>query len=121
MHRSLRTALISLALVASGTIPVAASAPVAAASAADPGPKDVIVHLFEWPWASVASECVNVLGPKGFGGVQVSPPQEHVVLPGAGYPWWQDYQPVSYRLQTRRGNEQQFRDMINTCHGAGVK
>ncbi|WP_460885215.1 carbohydrate-binding module family 20 domain-containing protein [Paractinoplanes abujensis] len=88
---------------------------------ANPGPRDVIVHLFEWPWASIASECTNVLGPKGFGGVQVSPPQEHVVLPGAGYPWWQDYQPVSYKLQTRRGDRAAFATMVSTCHAAGVK
>ena len=88
---------------------------------ANPGPRDVIVHLFEWPWASVASECTNVLGPKGFGGVQVSPPQEHVVLPGSGYPWWQDYQPVSYQLVTRRGDRAAFANMVGTCHAAGVK
>ncbi|MCO8274312.1 alpha-amylase family glycosyl hydrolase [Actinoplanes sp. TRM 88003] len=88
---------------------------------ANPGARDAIVHLFEWPWASVASECTNVLGPKGFGGVQVSPPQEHVVLPSAGYPWWQDYQPVSYQLVTRRGDRAAFANMVSTCHAAGVK
>ncbi len=124
MHRSLRTALLAFTVVASGVIPVAAAhaAPTAvSASSADPGPKDVIVHLFEWPWASVANECVNVLGPKGFGGVQVSPPQEHVVLAGSGYPWWQDYQPVSYRLVSRRGDRAAFANMVSTCHTAGVK
>jgi alpha-amylase len=93
----------------------------AVASAASPGAKDVIVHLFEWPWASVATECSTQLGPKGFGGVQVSPPQEHVVLPGQGYPWWQDYQPVSYQLNTRRGDRAAFASMVQTCHNAGVK
>jgi alpha-amylase len=88
---------------------------------ANPGPRDVIVHLFEWPWASIASECTNVLGPKGFGGVQVSPPQEHVVLPGQGYPWWQDYQPVSYQIVSRRGDRNAFAAMVGTCHAAGVK
>ena len=88
---------------------------------ADPGPRDVIVRLFAWPWASIASECTTVLGPKGFGGVQVSPPQEHVVLPGQGYPWWQDYQPVSYQLVSRRGDRAAFANMVSTCHAAGVK
>ncbi|GIM94781.1 carbohydrate-binding module family 20 domain-containing protein [Paractinoplanes toevensis] len=88
---------------------------------ANPGARDVIVHLFEWPWASIASECTNVLGPKGFGGVQVSPPQEHVVLPSSGYPWWQDYQPVSYQLVSRRGDRAAFASMVSTCHAAGVK
>lgn len=31
----------------------------------------VITHLFEWTWNEVAKECENVLGPKGFCGVQV--------------------------------------------------
>lgn len=93
----------------------------AAASPASPGNKDVIVHLFQWPWASIANECTNVLGPKGFGGVQVSPPQEHVVLPGQGHPWWQDYQPVSYQLTSRRGDRAAFANMVQTCHNAGVK
>jgi alpha-amylase len=84
-----------------------------------------IVHLFQWRWASIASECETTLGPTGWGGVQVSPPQEHVVLPsaeGATYPWWQDYQPVSYRLdQTRRGSRAEFIDMIERCRAVGVK
>jgi alpha-amylase len=88
---------------------------------ANPGSRDVIVHLFEWPWSSIAAECTNVLGPKGFGAVQVSPPQEHVVLPGQGYPWWQDYQPVSYQLVSRRGDRAAFASMVSTCHAAGVK
>ena len=88
---------------------------------ANPGARDVIVHLFEWPWASIANECTTVLGPKGFGAVQVSPPQEHVVLPGSGYPWWQDYQPVSYQLVTRRGDRAAFASMVSACHAAGVK
>ncbi len=88
---------------------------------ANPGARDVIVHLFQWPWASIAAECTNVLGPKGFGAVQVSPPQEHVVLPGQSYPWWQDYQPVSYHVASRRGDRAAFAGMVQACHAAGVK
>ena len=33
--------------------------------------KQAIVHLFEWSHDAVADECINVLGPKGFCGVQV--------------------------------------------------
>ena len=112
------TAVLAAALLAVGVV---RQGDQAEASTASPGPKDVIVHLFEWPWASVASECTSTLGPKGFGGVQVSPPQEHVVLPGSGYPWWQDYQPVSYQLTTRRGDRAAFASMVQTCHAAGVK
>jgi alpha-amylase len=97
------------------------AAAVSPASAASPGAHDVIVHLFEWPWASIASECTTELGPKGFGAVQVSPPQEHVELPSQGYPWWQDYQPVSYQLTSRRGDRAAFASMVGTCHAAGVQ
>jgi alpha-amylase len=114
----LTTGLLTAALLV-GT--VTRPAEQAAASPASPGSKDVIVHLFQWPWASIANECTTVLGPKGFGGVQVSPPQEHVVLPGRGYPWWQDYQPVSYQLTSRRGDRAEFASMVQTCHNAGVK
>ena len=33
---------------------------------------------------SVCRECEEVLGPKGFCGVQVSPPEEHI----QGGQWW---------------------------------
>ena len=32
----------------------------------------VIAHLFEWNWTSIGSECTNVLGPAGYGGVQAT-------------------------------------------------
>jgi len=79
--------------------------------------KAVIVQMFEWTWDSVAAECINFLGPAGYGFVQLSPAQEHV----EGPQWWTDYQPVSYLLISKRGNRSQFQNMINTCHGAGVK
>ena len=47
----------------------------------------------------------------------VSPAQEHV----EGFEWWTDYQPVSYILTSKRGNEAQYKAMIDTCHAAGVK
>ncbi len=112
------TAVLTASLLAAG---VTRGGDRAEASPATPGARDVIVHLFQWPWSSVANECTTVLGPKGFGGVQVSPPQEHVVLPGRGHPWWQDYQPVSYRLTSRRGDRAAFASMVQTCHAAGVK
>jgi alpha-amylase len=98
---------------------VAAASPPRTASATPPGSRDVIANLFEWPWASVAAECTAVLGPKGYGGVQVSPPEESVTLPG--HPWWEVYQPVSYQLTSRMGNRAQFAGMVSSCHAAGVK
>jgi len=84
-------------------------------------PSGVLVHLFAWPWASVGRECTERLGPAGVTGIQISPPQEHAELPDAKYPWWQDYQPVSYAIQTRRGDRAAFEAMVGDCHAAGVK
>ena len=85
------------------------------------GANDVIVQMFDWPWTAIASECSNVLGPDGYGAVQISPPQEAVVLPSSGYPWWQAYQPVSYQLGSRFGTQAELAAMIQACHSAGVK
>ncbi len=79
---------------------------------------DVVVNLFQWPWRSVATEC-QWLGERGYGGVQISPAQEHVVV--AGHPWWVDYQPVSYRIESRRGTRADFAAMVTACHDAGVR
>ena len=77
------------------------------------------VHLFEWRWADVAMECESYLGPAGFSAVQISPPNEHAVLPG--HPWWQRYQAVSHRLdRSRSGTLEEFRDMVSRCRRAGV-
>ncbi|KAJ7056015.1 glycoside hydrolase [Mycena amicta] len=81
------------------------------------GSKTVIIQMFEWTWNSIATECTNFIGPAGYGFVQVSPPQEHIT----GSQWWTDYQPVSYILTSKRGNEAQFQAMISACHAAGVK
>lgn len=90
--------------------------------------KDVIANLFEWNWPSVAKECTTVLGPAGYGAVQVAPPQDSVKRQSLGngsdvvlHPWWEVYQPVSYNLTSRMGNESQFKAMVSTCRRAGVK
>ena len=111
--------LLALLLLLTVAVPLAYGSTPAPATA--PGTHEVIANLFEWNWASVGRECHDFLGPRGYGGVQVSPPQEHVVLPGKGYPWWQDYQPVSYKIDTRRGNRAAFASMVATCHAAGIK
>ncbi|XP_027748126.1 pancreatic alpha-amylase-like [Empidonax traillii] len=79
-----------------------------------------IVHLFEWRWADIALECERYLAPNGFGGVQVSPPNENIVVTNPNRPWWERYQPVSYKLCTRSGNEDEFRDMVTRCNNVGV-
>lgn len=80
--------------------------------------RTVFVQLFEWPWEDIARECEDVLGPAGFAAVQISPPQEHLDWPGS--PWWTRYQPISYKLISRSGDENQFKDMVRRCKAAGV-
>jgi len=80
------------------------------------GDRQVIVHLFEWKWDDIAAECEVYLGPKGYCGVQVSPPMEHILGPT----WWTRYQPVSYLLESRSGTRAQFVSMVERCSAAGV-
>src|SRR3954469_10772320 len=84
----------------------------------DRGGRDVIANLWEWNWRSIGRECTTVLGPAGYGGVQVAPPQDS--LSRSGHPWWEVYQPVDYGLTSRMGDEAQFQAMVATCRAAGV-
>ena len=122
-------------IIAIGSAAVAVAGGVAAISAtsADAAPAgaglhDVQANLFEWNWNSVARECVQVLGPAGYGGVQVAPPQDSVKRQHLGdgsdtvlHPWWEVYQPVDYNLTSRMGTQAQFKSMVATCRKAGVK
>ena len=111
--RLLVAAVLTAATVSFGI----GATPVHTAQAAPPGTKDVTATLFEWSFASVARECTTVLGPKGYGYVEVSPAQEHI----QGPQWWTSYQPVSYRIAGRLGDRAAFQNMVSTCHAAGVK
>ncbi len=113
----LRGAALAATLAAALTALTALPAAAPPAAAAPAGPRTVIATLFEWNWPSVAEECRTVLGPRGYGYVQVSPPQEHV----RGDSWYYAYQPVSYRIESRKGTRAQFRSMVDTCRAAGVK
>jgi alpha-amylase len=86
---------------------------------AAPAKATVFVHLSEWPWNDIAQECEDFLGPKGYFAVQISPPNEHRLL--LGRPWYERYQPVSYQLNSRSGTRQEFIQMIQRCHRAGVQ
>ncbi len=120
-------ALTAIAVdTARATQPAGVAAAPAAGSARQV--RDVSANLFEWNWPSVARECTRVLGPAGYGSVQVAPPQDSVRRTALGngsdtvlHPWWEVYQPVTYALNSRMGTERQFRDMVRTCRKAGVK
>ncbi|MFJ8311440.1 MULTISPECIES: carbohydrate-binding module family 20 domain-containing protein [unclassified Streptomyces] len=115
----------SVGLLAAGALLAGAALPIAfqstAHAAAAPNGGDVIANLFEWNWNSVAHECTTALGPKGYGAVQVAPPEDSIRIPGSSHAWWDVYQPVGYDLNSRMGTEAQFAAMVTTCHNAGVK
>lgn len=112
----LRQTLCALCTLAVLVFSIFGSSSVKALTLGDDGA--TIVQLFEWTWNDVAAECENVLGPKGYAGVQISPPNEHAVVDD--FPWYQRYQAVSYKLASRSGNEDEFRDMVRRCNNAGV-
>ena len=114
---------------------LALSVPVTAGGSADASPRrtpvddpGVMANLWEWNWPSIARECTDHLGPAGYGGVQVAPPQDSVQRQHLGdgsdtvlHPWWEVYQAVDYALTSRMGDGPQFRSMVSTCRRAGVK
>lgn len=108
--------MISLHRLIAGTTLAVATLAAATGLPAQQAQAGTFVHLFEWKWSDVAQECENFLGPKGFSAVQVSPPQEHI----QGDTWWTRYQPVSYLLQSRSGNADEFADMVQRCNAVGV-
>lgn len=110
-------ALAAAALLLSGAVSALPGAEAHAAATFNSG--DVTANLWEWNWPSVASECTSVLGPNGYGAVEVAPPEES--LKQTNYYWWDVYQPYSYSLNSRFGTAAQFASMVSTCHSAGVK
>ncbi|NCP63811.1 MAG: alpha-amylase [Paraglaciecola sp.] len=106
MLAKILTTISAMALVSAVVLPVPVQAQ-----------PTTFVHLFEWSWPDVATECETFLGPKGYAAVQVSPPNEHINVSQ----WWARYQPVSYVLQSRGGNRAQFIDMVQRCDAVGVK
>ncbi|CRK93826.1 CLUMA_CG007353, isoform A [Clunio marinus] len=78
-----------------------------------------IVQLFEWKWNDIASECETFLSLMGYGGVQISPPNENVII--YNRPWYERYQPISYLIKTRSGDEKSFLDMTQRCNKVGVR
>ncbi len=79
--------------------------------------------MFEWRWPDIAKECEVWLGPRGFKGIQISPPSEHAIVRDAQnfFPWWQRYQTVSYKLdKSRSGTAAELQDMVQRCKAKGV-
>lgn len=83
--------------------------------------RTVMVHLFEWKFNDIAQECEQFLAPKGYGGVQLSPVTENVIVDNPSRPWWERYQAISYKFITRSGTEQELASMIKRCNNVGVR
>jgi len=109
----MKTKIISILLLA------IASAGIAQHNPHFVGNRSVIVHLMDWKFSDVAAECERFLGPRGYGGVQLSPIAEHQIV--AGRPWWERYQPISYKIVSRSGDEGDFLDMTRRCNAVGVR
>ncbi|MFD8526634.1 carbohydrate-binding module family 20 domain-containing protein [Streptosporangium canum] len=125
LGRRIRNVLFAAAVAACGVTPVAVTVTAPPANAAVTlNDSEVTASLWEWNWTSVSAACTDHLGPAGFGAVQVAPPQESVSLPNSSdgvHPWYEVYQPVSYKLESRFGTRRQFADMVTVCHNAGVR
>lgn len=78
-----------------------------------------IIHLFEWKFKDIALECERFFSRYKYGGVQVSPVNENIII--RGRPWWERYQPLSYIIKSRSGDEADFLDMTTRCANVGVR
>jgi len=85
--------------------------------------RTTMVHLFEWKWADIAKECEDFLAPRGYAGVQVSPINDYIIIMQSTVqrPWWERYQPVSYKIASRSGDETAFKSMVDRCNAVGVR
>ncbi|KAK7790984.1 hypothetical protein R5R35_005218 [Gryllus longicercus] len=85
--------------------------------------RNTIVQMFEWKFSDIAAECERFLAPAGYAGVQTSPVNECPDMKNnnPSRPWWERYQPMSYKIVGRSGTEQEFADMVRRCNNVGVR
>ena len=112
--RRIVAAVIGLALSMAG---LSVQATALANDPTNPAATDVTMIAFQQSWKTIGDECTKTYGPEGVKYVQVSPPQESI----QGTQWWTVYQPVSYKLDSRFGTEDEFKTMIRQCNAAGVQ
>jgi alpha-amylase len=120
-----RRKMLTGALIALGAIiSILILSPRAEAASANPNlnPPYTSVQLFRWSYNDIATECTQWLGPQGYGGVQISPPEASLSNVGVSPVWWNMYQPVNYTsLTSDMGTAAELQAMINACHAAGVR
>nr|AKH04310.1 alpha-amylase [Periplaneta americana] len=83
--------------------------------------ESTLLRLFEWKFDDIADECERFLAPKGYAGVQVSPVHKNLLYTATAPGLWERYQPMSYKLVSRSGDETAFRDMVRRCNAVGVR
>jgi len=73
----------------------------------------IILQHVAWRWRQSMLLSVNH---------QVSPVSENVVVESPMRPWWERYQPISYKLDTTRsGTEAEFQSMVARCNAVNVR
>ncbi|BFU21197.1 alpha-amylase family protein [Entamoeba histolytica] len=88
------------------------------------GQKGGIVEMFGWPFEDIGKEC-EFMGKAGWLAVKVYPPQDAVLSfdqpqDNLLNPWYWIYQPVAYKLNSRMGTRQQYREMVKACRKHNV-
>lgn len=87
----------------------------------------IIVNLFEWTFNDIATECESFLAPYNYSAVLVSPVFEHAIIKNpdwderADRPWYERYQPVSFKIDSRSGDKKDFKQMVRRCNDVGVR
>lgn len=82
--------------------------------------RQVIVQLFEWSWDAVARECEDVLGPKGFCGVQARRQVSHQIINNYFFsPKRSPLPPTTWRLWLTSGGSDTSPSRTSSSRGAG--
>lgn len=85
-------------------------------AATPPVRADVILHAFNWPYATVEARA-SELRDLGYRAVLVAPP-----LKSEGNAWWARYQPQDYRvIEHPLGNRESFVRMSNALRTRGIR
>lgn len=77
---------------------------------------DVVLHAFNWPYATVQARAAQIQA-AGYRAVLVAPAYR-----SEGTAWWARYQPQDYRvIQHLLGDTTAFRNMVNALQSRGVR
>ena len=88
-------------------------------SAHRPAPANVILHAFDWSYATVADRAPAIAA-AGYGAVLVTPPLKSPITSECR--WYQRYQPQDFRVISHcDGDKESFVAMINALSAVGVR